>query len=302
MNANKFLSPKNDLAFKRVFGTERNKDILIHFLNDILMRDKLIQKLSFLKTSQDPEIAPLRVSIVDVLCEDENKDKFVIEMQLSHEKSFERRALYYAARAYCSQRKKEILYQDLRDVYFLAITDFAPFPYKKHWLSRLGVKDIDTHEHDIRALQLFFLQMPLFKKKKEDLPTMTLPEKWVYYLKYAEQTVENDLEGIIGKDQILGRAYEELNRYAWSEEELNDYESIEMKQAADRAVQEAARDKGREEGEKIGIAKGEQIGIVKANRELARRLLQKGVMSLDEVVEVTGLSLDEVKGIEGELR
>ena len=63
----KYLSPRNDKAFKVVFGTEKNKDILIHFLNDILMKDHPIEELSFLKTEQDPEIAPLRSSIVDVI-------------------------------------------------------------------------------------------------------------------------------------------------------------------------------------------------------------------------------------------
>lgn len=107
MVASKFLNPRNDLAFKRIFGSERNKDILIHFLNDILNRESPIEEVSFLKTIQDPEIAPLRVSVVDVMCEDQDKNRFIIEMQLSHEKGFDRRALYYAARAYCSQRTKK---------------------------------------------------------------------------------------------------------------------------------------------------------------------------------------------------
>ena len=218
-------------------------------------------------------------------------------MQLSHEKSFDRRVLYYAARAYCSQRKRDILYQDLKDVYFLAITHFSPFPYKKHWLSRLGIKDIDTNEHDIRALQLFFLQIPLFQKGKEELSTMTLREKWVYFLKYAEETSERDLEQVIGKDDILGRAYEELNRYAWSEEDLNYYESIEMKQAADRGVQEALKEISYEEGEKVGIEKGIEKGRKEGEREERRRIARSllPMMGPEEIAKVTGLSVEEIK-------
>jgi len=67
----KFLNPKNDLAFKRIFGTEKNKDILIHFLNDIFGRStNPIEEVSFLKGSQDPEIVAQRVSVVDLLCHD----------------------------------------------------------------------------------------------------------------------------------------------------------------------------------------------------------------------------------------
>ena len=181
MVASKFLNPRNDLAFKKIFGSEKNKDILIHFLNDILERSTPVKDVVFLKTIQDPEIAPLRVSIIDVMCEDENKNRFIIEMQLSHEKGFDRRALYYAARAYCSQRTKKKKFKDLKDVYFLAITDFAPFPKKETWLSRIGLKDLETNEHDIEAIQLFFMQLPLFKKTKKDLEKMGLREKWAYF-------------------------------------------------------------------------------------------------------------------------
>ena len=225
----KFLSPRNDLSFKRIFGSEKNKDILIHFLNDILMRSFPITEVTFLKTIQDPEIAPLRISIVDVMCEDQNKDRFIIEMQLSHEKAFDRRALYYAARAYCSQRINGAAFKDLKDVYFLAITDFTPFPHKETWISRIGLKDLDTNEHDIEAIQLFFMQLPFFTKTKDDLDTMTMREKWAYFFKYASETTEEDLEKLTGHDTVIKRAYDELNRFSWSEAELNTYESIEMK-------------------------------------------------------------------------
>ncbi|OYZ37046.1 MAG: transposase, partial [Alphaproteobacteria bacterium 16-39-46] len=85
----KFLDPRNDLAFKRIFGTPRNSDILIHFLNDILdLKEDPIQTVTFLKVNQDPVVAAERQSIVDVMCEDEKHNKFIIEMQLSRESGF----------------------------------------------------------------------------------------------------------------------------------------------------------------------------------------------------------------------
>jgi predicted transposase/invertase (TIGR01784 family) len=260
MSDEKFLSPRNDLAFKRIFGTEKNKDILIHFLNDILTRSSPIEKVTFLKTIQDPEIAPLRVSIVDVMCEDSEKNLFVIEMQLSHEKGFDKRALYYASKAYCSQRTDQIPYCDLNDVYFLAITNFIPFPNKKHWLSHIGLTDLQTNEHDIPAIQLFFMQLPLFTKTERDLATMTIKEKWAYFFKYAHTVKEEDMAQIIGQDAIIQRAYDELNRFHWTREELRTYDSIEMKQAADLAVIAAAIDIGQEKGIAIGKEEGIAIG------------------------------------------
>ncbi len=82
MALSKFLDPKNDISFKRIFGTEKNKDILIHFLNDILgfTGKSTIRDIEFLSTIQDPDIASKKQSIVDVLCRDENGLQVIVEM------------------------------------------------------------------------------------------------------------------------------------------------------------------------------------------------------------------------------
>ena len=101
----KYLDPKNDFAFKRVFGSERNKDILIHFLNDMIVfeNNAKVAEVQFLKTVQDPEIAAKKTSLVDVMCTDQNGNHFIVEMQVAKEKGFEKRAQYYAAKAYGGQ-------------------------------------------------------------------------------------------------------------------------------------------------------------------------------------------------------
>ena len=153
MTLGRFLDPKNDLAFKRIFGTERNQDILIHFLNDIFdLQEAPIQKVTFLKTVRVPEIAAQRSSLVDVLCEDQRGDRFIIEMQVDAEPGFEQRAQYYAAKAYVEQRvkileegdKKKIDYGDLKKIRFLAITSHVLFPEKKAYLSHHKMTDIET--------------------------------------------------------------------------------------------------------------------------------------------------------------
>src|ERR1700684_2428197 len=101
----KFLDPKNDFAFKKIFGTEKNKDILIHFLNDMITfkEEACIKDVIFLKTVQDPETIANKTSIVDILCTDEKALHYIVEMQVAKEKGFEKRAQLYAAKAYCSQ-------------------------------------------------------------------------------------------------------------------------------------------------------------------------------------------------------
>ena len=102
MSLGKFLDPKNDFAFKRIFGSARNKGILVHFINDMLRftGDNAVVEVVLLKTIQDPEIASKKQSLVDVLCTDQKGSQYIIEMQVAKTKGFEKRAQYYAAKAY----------------------------------------------------------------------------------------------------------------------------------------------------------------------------------------------------------
>ncbi|MBD0391662.1 Rpn family recombination-promoting nuclease/putative transposase, partial [Wolbachia endosymbiont of Pentalonia nigronervosa] len=125
MALSKFLDARNDYAFKRIFGTEKNKDILIHFLNDILGFTGLaaIQDVEFLATILDPEIAAKKQSIVDVLCKDSQGSRYIIEMQFTKTKGFEKRAQYYAAKAYSNQADQGDEYHDLKEIIFIAVAD-----------------------------------------------------------------------------------------------------------------------------------------------------------------------------------
>ncbi len=279
MMLSKFLDPKNDLAFKRIFGTERNKDILIHFLNDIFARTtNPIEDVTFLKTSQNPEIAALRNTIVDVMCRDTKGRKLIIEMQVGREPGFAKRAQYYAARAYIDQRDQGVDFKDLDEIIFLGITSFALFPQKTAYLSYHQMLDIETHERDLKDFSYAFLELPKFKKKIKQLTTVT--EKWAYFFKNAKKTSEQELESIIGSDQIIQKAFDELNRYSWTVEELRYYDSVDMKQSADKAILEGAYEEGEAAGER------------KKAYEIARQLLD--VLDLETIAKKTGLSLEEL--------
>jgi predicted transposase/invertase (TIGR01784 family) len=287
----KFLDPKNDLAFRRIFGTERNKDILIHFLNDIFGRTTdPIETVTFLKESQPPEIQSQRVSIVDILCEDTLHNRFIIEMQVARETGFAKRAQYYAAKTYIEQRAKGTEYQDLKEVTLLSIANFELFPNKPTYLSHHVMLDKSSLERDLKDFSFSFLELPKFHKTQEQLVTMT--EKWAYFFKHADETTEKDLSKIVGNDLILERAYEELNRFSWTTEQLREYDSVDMKRWADKGVLEAAKEDGLTEGIEIG----ETRGIKKGKIETAKKLLIKG-MTLKEISEVTGLLLEDLSNL-----
>ena len=305
----KFLDPKNDVAFRKVFGSEKNQDILIHLLNDVIIfqENRPIKKVTFLKTVQDPDIASQKTSIVDILCEDDLGCKYIVEMQVAKTTGFEKRAQYYASKAYCSQIHVGGAYHKLKEVIFLAIADYIMFPKKKKYKSDHILLDKETLEHDLKDFSYTFIELPKFTKTIEELNTLT--EKWCYFFKYADETSPEDLQKLIGNDKILERVYHELDRFYWTEQELLDYEQAEKARNDYISSLTQSRLEGKEEGIAIGEAKGKAEGKeegkaeerAKAEQEKAEiqarfaKSLEKKSFSLEEIAEAMGLTLEKVK-------
>ncbi|WP_342271195.1 Rpn family recombination-promoting nuclease/putative transposase [Candidatus Tisiphia endosymbiont of Parasteatoda lunata] len=299
MAITKFLDPKNDVAFRRIFGSEKNKDILIHFINDVLelKGSDRIKEVTFLPTIQEPEIASKKQSIVDVLCKDENGVQLIIEMQVSPQEGFEKRAQYYAAKAYSRQlnkgKKEGARYIDLKAVIFIAISDNIIFKDKVFYKSDHIILDKDSYAHDLKDFSFTFIELPKFKITDINLLTNII-EKWCYFFKHADETSESDLRKIIGSDQVIERAYEELNQFNWTEEELLTYEQetkrIMDNKAAEDYLIESAKAEGKAEGIEIGETRGIQIG----KAELVKILLQNG-NSVESIAKMTDMSIKEIK-------
>lgn len=308
-----FLDPTNDLAFKVIFGTEKNKDILIHFLNDIYSNDDQtihspIIDVTFLKTISDPEIAVLRVSTVDVMCTDQAGNIFIVEMQVSRETGFLKRAQYYAARAYLDQRTrdtskknktnhktKRVDYHNLKEVRFLGITNFIALPKKKSPLCHHVLLDKDTKEHDMKEFTISLIQLPLMRKTNLKTLTTTL-ERWCYFFKYADRLSVKDAKDIASHDLIFERAFEALDHHGWSRDQLMDYERIEMKKSANQDVFDTAIRKATQEGRVEGREEGREEGEQKAKIEMAKAMLEYGI-PLKTVLEKTGLSAETIEEI-----
>ena len=293
MALSRFLDPKNDVAFKKIFGSEKNKDILMHFLNDILefTGDSQITHVEFLSTIQDADIASKKQSIVDVLCKDKVGVQYIIEMQVDPTMGFEKRAQYYAAKAYCRQtnrgKKEDGKYSNLKEIIFIAIADCILFPEKKEYISRHIILDKNTHEHDLKDFFFTFIELPKFDKDKVEM-LKNITEKWCYFFKYAKETNKEDLEKIIGSDLVIQRAYEALDQFNWTELELIAYEQ-EIKRIWDnRAVEEYKL----EQAEAKGIEKGiEKVAISMIKQKLNDALIK----------QATGLSQDDIAKLKNKI-
>jgi len=284
----KYLNPRNDIAFKKIFGTEKNKDILIHFLNDVIVTPgdrSLIKDVTLLNPMQHPEIASKKQSIVDVLCEDANGIKYIVEMQVAKVAGFEKRAQYYAAKAYASQPARGDTYDHLKEVIFLAITEYVMFPNKSEYKSDHVLLDQKTYERDLKDFSFTFIELPKFKKT--DIKELkTYEEKWCYFFKHANEA-ENVEELLKNSGEVIQKAYHELEVHNWTNEELNAYEDAEKTARDNRSREVFVKEEGREEGraeEKVGIAKN---------------MLKKG-MSVSDISSITGLSIVEIRKIKDE--
>lgn len=229
MLLSKFLDPKNHFAFKRIFGTEKNQDILIHFINGVLGFEgpEQIKTVRFLKTPPDPEISYSKQSLVDVLCWNERGHQYIIQMQVATISGFEKRAQDYASKAYVQELAHAEGYEDLKAIIFIEITTFILFPNEIDYYSTGCVLEEKIDNPPLKDFSFTFLELPKFNKTMDELKTFR--EKWCYFFKHANETREEDVVKIAGMDRMIFRAYQELNRFRWTELELNRYEHEEKK-------------------------------------------------------------------------
>lgn len=299
MALSKFLDPKNDVAFKAVFGSEEHKDILIHFINDVLELEgnNQIEEVEFLSPIQNPAIAYKKQSIVDVLCKDKNGVQIIVEMQVAPTKGFEKRAQYYAAKAYSRQlnqgQEKDGKYENLKEVIFIAIADYIVFPNKQEYKSDHVILDKNTQEHDLQDFSFTFIELPKFKKDKiEELDTIV--EKWCYFFKYANATSEADMAKIAKSYEVIGDAYEAINQYNWNEEQLIAYEQEKKRVWDNIAAADYQADLLQKKAQSLK-AEGIAIGEAKIIK-IAKIMLSDGD-SVEKISKITGLSISEINGV-----
>jgi predicted transposase/invertase (TIGR01784 family) len=184
-----FADPKTDFAFKRIFGSEEHKDILVEFLNDMLDLDqpRRIVSVELLPPEQRPQVAELKLSIVDVKCTDADGVTYVVEMQVLQVEGFERRVVYNVAKAYVNQIARGDGYPSLNDVVGITICDFMLWPdtegQKLPMLSRWRMTEQQTGAKELGQIQLVFLELP---KLDPSRPPRTVVEKWAYFFREAD--------------------------------------------------------------------------------------------------------------------
>lgn len=286
----RFISPKTDFAFKKIFGSEQSKGILISFLNSILYPDVLkIQDLEILNPYQAPKIRGVKDTYLDVKARLNSGELVIIEMQVLNVEGFEKRILYNAAKAYSIQLGRGQSYSELNPVIALTITDFSMFAEIEDYLSRFILKEQSVLvDYPIAGLELVFVELPKFDRRLDELKTIA--EKWIYFLCHAP-----DFEVVpesMGQVVEIQQAFEMANQAILSKDELEELEHQlifiqDQKGAVTRATKEALK-QGRKEGR--------EEGILENTRSIALNMLRKQ-LPLETIVEVTGLTIEEIEKI-----
>jgi predicted transposase/invertase (TIGR01784 family) len=272
-----FINPKTDFAFKRIFGSEQSKGILISFLNGILHEgNPIIEDLIILDPYQAPKVLGLKLSCLDVKAKLNNGNWVIIEMQVLNVEGFEKRVLYNATKTYAAQLNQGDDYEALNPVIALTITDFKMFDDIERPISRFILKEKESSVEYLNSdLELVFIELPKFKTELKDLET--LADKWIYFLQNAR-----DLERIpenMGAVEEIQQAFDIANQAGLSREELDVLERQLMYIQDQRGAVTFARKEGIKEGIK----------------EVAKRLLS----TLDDAMisQATGLSIEEVQAM-----
>jgi predicted transposase/invertase (TIGR01784 family) len=289
----RFLDMKTDYAFKKVFGSENSKDILLSFLNSTLDLDKEIIDLKIEDPYNVPKLQGMKDTSVDVKATLDDKTKVIVEMQILNHDGLESRILYNTAKNYANQLESGDKYSLLNPVIALTILNFEMFEFEKYKSSfKLFEKDTFTKYKD--DIELIFIELPKFQKELEECKS--IEDKWIYFIQNARELK------VVPKNanSIIQKAYKIANRANLSKEELELQEKREdflfiQKNSIEKAKREA-REEGREEGRKEGKEEGREEGEKKKAIEIAKNLLDAKV-DIDTIIISTGLSIKEIKDL-----
>ncbi|MEY3220552.1 MAG: hypothetical protein RIT27_1909 [Pseudomonadota bacterium] len=285
----KYISPFTDFGFKKLFGSEMNKDILMDFLNTLLKKDEgKIVDLTYLPLEQLGKMIYSRKAIFDIYCENEKGEKFIVELQKAKQNYFKDRSIYYLTFPIQQQAIQGDWDFKLKAVYTIGILDFVfAEDQDDQAVFHHEVKLVDQSTQNVfyDKLTYIYLEMPKFKKTEEELETHF--DKWLFLLKNLEKLTSRPAKL---QEKIFSKFFEQAELANYSDQEYREYEqSLKVYRDLNNVINTAY-----DEGETKGFQKGIEKGIEKGIRLTAQKLKQEG-LSNEMISKVTGLTITEIE-------
>lgn len=280
----RYLNPKADLTFKRVFG--EHPDLVKSFLNALLPLEpeENITDIEYLPSEMVPENPLRKNSIVDVRCKDNKGRYFIVEMQMIWSPEFKQRVLFNASKAYVRQMDSGEKYDLLQPVYSLnLVNDIFELEEYYHYYRLVHMQ---YSERVINGLQLVFVELPKFTPHTYSEKKMQI--LWLRYLTEIDEKTREVPEELLENPEIK-KAVTVLEESAFTPEQLLGYEKFWDIISVEKTLVSSAERKGKEEGKKEGIEEGK-----KEEKLLIASNAKKQGLSPDMISSLTGLSIEEI--------
>ncbi len=272
----KYVNPFTDFGFKKLFGDEPNKDLLIDFLNS-LIPDQKISKLTYNRVDRLGLTEENRKPIFDLFCENEKGEKFIVEIQKVKQKYFKDRSLFYST---FPIQEQAIMGQNwdfkLNAVYFIGILDFVFDDEDKDKQIVTEVKLLDTNNNKVfyDKLTFIYIQMPNFNKKETELENHF--EKWLFVLRYL-QNLQKRPKAL--QEKIFDKLFKIAEIAKFNKDERMDYEESikvyrDLNNSINTAVEESVFKKSCEIAKNLKIL-GIDIKTIQESTGLSRELIEK---------------------------
>ena len=288
----KFINPFTDIGFKRIFGQEMSKPLLLDFLNNLLKGEKRIVNIKFLDKEQPAEYSGDRSLIYDIFCRTDNGERIIVEMQNKEQPNFADRCLYYYSQAIARQGEKGTDWRYHVDaVYLIAFINFHMDGLGDEFRTDVVLYNLQKKEVFSDKERFIFLQLPNFRKEADECDNDF--ERWIYVLKNMDIL---DRMPWAAKDSVFHKLAEIAEVSNMSKEERIKYDSALRHYRDTISVLQGAEDKGWAKGMAKGIAKGIAKGAEENNIKNARTMKRLGI-SKDVIMQVTGLSAEKIDSL-----
>jgi len=304
------INPRVDIAFKKIFGVEENKDLTISLINSIVSEEDQITELTLLNPYNPKNFRTDKLSILDIKAQGATGKKFNIEIQITDEADYDKRALYYWAKLYTEQLKSGEEYSSLSKAIGIHILNFTSLSGTKYH-NVFHITEKESNLVYFKDLELHTIELSKFATKDQNLQDLvkkitTSLDIWCSFLtKHNLLNPDNLPKELNNRD--LKKALNVLNIMNFSEEERSAYDDhLKWMMIEANTLEKRYRDgieEGRAEGEKIGEEKGKIEGLKEGEKvkaiEIARKMLKKG-LDIDDIIDITGLTKDEIESLKSQ--
>ena len=291
--------PRVDVAFKKIFGAEENKDLLISLINSIVSKEDQVVDLEIINPYNQKNFKKDKLSVLDIKAKDTSGQRYNIEMQVTDEADYDKRALYYWARVYSEQLEQAMDYGQLRKTIGIHILNFISIPNIDKYHNRFYLTEEKTGKRYFKDIELHTIELRKFENlsSTDELSgylakIKTALDCWVTFLTKYDLLDPDNLPKELSADPAIKKALNALEIINFTKAEREEYEAhLKWLRTEDSGIKKSFA-----KGKAVGIAEGKAAGLAEGKAEVAINLLAKG-LNIKLISEATGLTEDEIKNI-----